>query len=248
MYSTTRRFAALAAVLLTLGACQSSDPYKGMSDQQLYALATQQYKKGDYNHAIRVLNYLTLNFGNSKLLPDAQMLLAKSDVGNKEYLTANADFQTFLQRYPGDARAPDAALGRCQALAAMSPIAERDQTYTHEAIGACANVVSDYAGTAQAQQASQVVSKMRDKLAHKEYLDAEFYLRRHLTDSAIKYFGFVVDDYPHSDWAPKALLEVYKANKVIGYDDLANEAKERLINSYPDSQEAKSLSANGSKG
>ncbi len=248
MYVTTRRFAAVAACLLALGACQGSNPYKGMSDQQLYDLALKEFNEHNYDHAIRVLNFMTLNFGNSKLLPDAQILLARSDYGNKEYLTAHADFQTFLQRYPGEARAAQAALGECRSLAAMSPIPERDQTYTHQAIAACTNTVSDYPGTDEAQTASQIVSRMRDKLAHKEYLDAEFYFRRKLWDSAIKYFGFVVSDYPRSDWAPKALLGVYKANMAIGYDDLADQAKERLIDSYPNSKEAKSLSSDGSKG
>ncbi len=248
MYFTTRRIAAAAAVLLALGACSSGNPYKGMSDQQLYAMAQRNYKQGDYDHAIRVLNYMTLNFGNSKLLADAQYLLARSDMGKKEYLTANADFQTFLQRYPGDQRAGDAALGKCRALAAMSPIPERDQTYTHQAIAACTNVVSDYPSTDEATAAGKIIMRLRDKLAHKEYLEADFYLRRNLYDSAIKYFGFVVSDYPASKWAPKALMGVYKANMAIHYDDLAEKAKERLINSYPNSPEAKALSSNGSKG
>ncbi len=243
-----RRFTPLAALLLGLAACQISNPFKGMSDQALYNLAKQEYAKGDYGHAIRTLNFLTLNFGNSRYLADAQMLLAESDYHNKEFVTARADYQAFLQRYPADPRAADAALGMCRSLAALSPIPERDQTYTSEALATCSNVISDYPSTNQSDSAEVVAQRMRDKLAHREYLDAEFYLRRKLVDSAIKYFGFVVSDYPHSSWAPRALLQVYRANLALGYNDLATQAKQRLISSYPDSQEAKSLAAHGSNG
>lgn len=238
----------LAALLLAFGACSGGNPYKGMSDQQLYNLAKQEYKKKDYGHAIRVLNYLALNYGNSKYLADAQMLLAESDFGNKQYLTAQSDFEAFVQRYPADPRAADAALGMCRSLAAMSPIPERDQTYTNEALTVCNNVITDYPSTNQSDSAQAVAQRMRNKLAHREYLDAEFYLRRDLVDSAIRYFGFVVSDYPHSPWAPRALLGVYRANLQIGYKDLAAQAKQRLLNSYPNSKEAKSLASDGSKG
>ncbi len=248
MYPITRRFLVLAVSLLAVTACRSSNPYKGLSDQQLYDRAQEQFKKGDYSHTIRLLNHLTLTFGNSPLVPEAQLLLAKADYAAKDYLTAHADYQTFLQRYPNDPRAADAALGACDAMAHMSPIAERDQTYTKQAITICDNVIADYPGTDQASQATTMVNDMREKLAKKEYLDAEFYLRRNLYDSAIKYFEFVVSDYPQTDWAPKALMGVYKANKAIGYDDLAEKAKQRLMDKYPDSKEAKALEDDGSNG
>ncbi len=248
MYPTTRRFLVLAVSLLAITACRSSNPYKGLSDQQLYDMAVQQYKKGDYSHAIRLLNHLTLTFGNSPLVPEAQFLLAQTDFAAKDYLTAHADYQTFLQRYPTDSRAGQAALGACRSMARMSPISERDQTYTHNAISLCNNVVADYPGTDEAKEASSIAADMQDRLAKKEYQDAEFYLRRNLYDSAIKYFEFVVDDYPQSDWAPKALMGVYKANMAIGYNDLAEQAKQRLMDKYPDSAEAKSLQDDGSNG
>jgi len=248
MYPITRRFLMVAVSLLAVTACSSSNPYKGLSDKQLYAMAQEQFKKGDYSHVIRVINHLTLTFGNSPLVPDAQLLLAQADYANKDYLTAHADYQTFVQRYPSDPRAAEAELGACKSMAQMSPIAERDQTYTKQAITMCDNVMADYPGTDQATQATTIVTDMRDKLAKKEYLDAEFYLRRKLYDSAIKYFQFVVSDYPQTDWAPKALMGVYKANKAIGYDDLAEQAKQRLIDKYPDSDEAKSLRDDGSNG
>ena len=57
-------------------------------------------------------------------------------------------------------------------------------------------------------------------------------------DPAIKYFDFVANLYPETSFAPRALLGLYYSQQAIGYDDLADEARERLLNQYPDSEAA----------
>jgi outer membrane protein assembly factor BamD (BamD/ComL family) len=86
---------------------------------------------------------------------------------------------------------------------------------------------------------------MRLKLAEKDYLNASFYFRRKLYDSALIYFEFVARDFGDTEWAPRALLGIYRCNKAIGYDDLADEVKERLLSLYPDSPAAAEVRANG---
>ena len=103
----------------------------------------------------------------------------------------------------------------------------------------------DYSGTEAAQEAANLANDMRLKMAEKEYLNADFYFRRELHDSAIKYFEFVVQLYPETPWAPMALLGIYKSNQAIGYDDLADEAKEKLLADYPDSPAAQEVRVNG---
>ena len=76
------------------------------------------------------------------------------------------------------------------------------------------------------------------KLAEKEFLTGEFYFRRNLWDASIKYYEFVTNLYPESDFAPPALLGVYRANLEIGYDDLAEVARDLLLQRYPDSEAA----------
>ena len=75
-------------------------------------------------------------------------------------------------------------------------------------------------------------------LTGKEFNTGDFYFRRNLFDSAIKYWEFVINLYPDSEFAPDALLGVYRANMMIGYEDLAEEARQRLLLEYPDSDAA----------
>lgn len=240
-----RRIVLGASIALVLGACGSSNPYQGMTDADLYGLGRQKYEERDWDDAIQALDRLLITFGSSELAADARLLLAHARFAKGDHLTAQADYQRFLDRYPGHEEAPVAALGVCRSLAEMSPKPQRDQSYTNDAISVCRNVVVDYASTPEAEEAARIANEMRLKLAEKEYLVADHYFRRDLYDSAIKYFEFVVQLYPETEWAPRALLGIYKANLEIGYDDLAEEAREELLRRYPDSAAAGEVRANG---
>ena len=88
---------------------------------------------------------------------------------------------------------------------------------------------------------------MRIKLAEKELETADFYFKRKLYDSAILYYEFVISVYSDTDFAPWALMGLYQSNLAIGYDDLAEEAKQRLLMEYPESEAATELGINGSR-
>ncbi|MHB1194683.1 MAG: outer membrane protein assembly factor BamD [Longimicrobiales bacterium] len=241
-----RRFTVLALVALPLlGACKSSNPYQGMDAPQLMALGREKFEAQDWDDAIKALDRLLLSFGDATEVADARLLMARAYAGKGDHLTARSEFQRFLDRFPGHAEAPSASLGICSSLVALSPTPQRDQGYTNEAMTLCRNVVVDYAGTPQAEEAARLAGEMRLKLAQKEMLNAEFYFRRRMYDSAIIYYEFVVSLYGDTEFAPRALLGIYRANVAIGYQDLADEAKKRLLEAYPDSPAAAELRVNG---
>jgi outer membrane protein assembly factor BamD len=245
MSPIARRITVLALATAALAGCGSANPYQGMSDQQLFALARQKYESHDWDDATHALDRFFASFGGSDLAADARLLQADTYFGKGDYLTARSEYQRFLDRYPGNEKAPTAALGMCKSLAKLSPVPERDQQYTNEAITVCRNVVNDYAGTPESREAAEISNEMRMKLAEKEYLNAEFYFRRKLYDSAIKYYEFVVQLYPETEYAPRSLLGIYESNKAIGYDDLAEDARKQLLDKYPDSQAAAEVRADG---
>jgi len=245
MSPIARRIMVLALATAALGGCGSANPYQGMSDQQLFALARQKYESHDWDDATRALDRFFVSFGGSELAADARLLQADTYFGKGDYLTARSEYQRFLDRYPGNEKAPVAALGMCKSLAELSPVPERDQQYTNEAITVCRNVVNDYAGAPESREAAVIANDMRVKLAEKEFLNADFYFRRKLYDSAIKYYEFVVQLYPETEYASRALLGIYRSNRAIGYDDLAEDARKQLLDKYPDSPAAAEVRADG---
>ena len=243
-HASPRRALALSLLAL-LGACGGGDPYQGLDAEALYRMAEVELAEGDAENAVEVLERLHISYGDWVRLPDAGMLLAQAHFENDDYLTARSEYRRFLDRFAAHARAPEAALGECRALAELAPAPQRDQGYTEEAIGVCTNVVADYAGTPQADAAEQLRADLRYTMAEKEYLNANHYFRRRQYDSAIIYYQFVVDLYPETEFAPRALLGLFRANEAIGYSDLAVEARDRLLQDYPESPEAEELRTAG---
>lgn len=248
MQATSIRSAVLL-VLVALAACGGRrDIYQGMDAPTLFRLAQQEVAEEEYDNAIRTLDRLILGYGDWDRLPEARMLLADTYRDQEEYLTAAAEYRRFLDRYPGHRSAPEAAIGRCEALAAMAPRPERDQTYTQQALVECSNTAIDFQGTPEAAEAALIAAEMRENLAEKDYLNGSFYLRREMYDSAIKYFEFVIQRYPDTAVAPQALLGIYRANSAIGYDDLAEDAREQLLARYPESPAADELRTGDDRG
>ncbi len=249
MISTTSshfvRRALLTALLLVSACGGRSNIYQGMDADALFRMAEQEFQEEEYENAIRTLDRLLLAYGDWERIPEARLMLARAYQAREEHLTAAAEYRRFLDRYPGHPAAADAALGRCRAFAELSPKPQRDQTYTRDALTECGNAALDFAGTPQAAEAAEIADRMREKLAEKDYLNGDFYFRRELYDSAIKYFEFVLERYPDSEFAPRALLRIYQANLEIGYDDLAREARDRLLAEYPESPAAEEIRADG---
>jgi outer membrane protein assembly factor BamD len=227
---------------LALVACGGpSNIYQGMDAPALFRMADEEAAEGELDNAIRTLDRLLLAYGDWERIPEARLMLADMYRRKEEHLTAASEYRRFLDRYPGHPGSADAALGRCRSYADLSPRPERDQTFTEQALTECGNTAADFAGTPQATEAAEIARAMRETLAEKDFLNGSFYLRRNIPDSAIKYFEFVLQRYPDSAFAPRALLGIYQANMAIGYEDLAEQAREQLLTRYPDSEAAQEL-------
>ncbi|KPJ81073.1 MAG: hypothetical protein AMS19_08710 [Gemmatimonas sp. SG8_23] len=242
MPSSTSRSVFSALLLATVSgtaACGGGAArYQGMEANQLFQVATNEFESGDHGNAIEALDRLLVAHGDWDRIPEARLMLGDVYYDRGDYLTARAEYRRFLDRYAGHERSADAALGICKSLAGLAPKPQRDQAYTQEAMSSCRNVVVDFAGRQQAAEAAIISNELRLTLAEKDYMNADFYFRRRMYDSAIKYYEFVVNLYPESPYAPQALLGLYQSNQAIGYDDLADEARDRLLLEYPDSEAA----------
>ncbi len=233
-----KKFIALSVSILAFAACSSAPPYQGLSADEIYEQGLAEYERGDFRDAIASFEHLLVVHPGFEQAGEARYYLSKSFHENRDYLSAVSEYVRILNRGVGDTLVPMASLGICEAYAARSPIAERDQTYTLQAVTSCAEVVRDHAGTPFAERAGELRSRMELKLANKDLKTGEFYYGRKLLDSAIEYFEDVVARYPTTPVAPIALRRIYETYIEIGYEDLAEEAKQRLLDRYPDSTEA----------
>lgn len=212
-----------------------------MEGADLHALAQRKFQEKDYEAVDRALTRLFSAFPSYPRMPEARLLFADAYYEDEQYITAAAEYQRFVERYPQDPKAPLAALGMCRSSAAGSPEIQRDQSATEEAETVCENVASDYPGAPESAQASALAESMRLKLAEKLIAIGDYYLRRKFYESSIVYFEMVEKQYADTRWAPTALRSIMKAYEKIGYEDLVAETRKKILDSYPESPEAKGL-------
>jgi outer membrane protein assembly factor BamD len=229
------------ALLAAFTACRTTPPYQGMEANDLHALAELKFREGDYDEVERALNRLFVAFPSYSRTPEARLLLADTYFTDEQYITAASEYRRFIDRYPQDPRAPIAAIGLCNSSAATSPDIQRDQSPTEDAEVVCRNVATDYPGTPQGEEAARIAEQMRLKLAQKLHTIADYYFRRKFWDSSIMYWDMIEKGYPDTEWAPRALLGIMRAYEKIGYEDLVEETRKKILDSYPNSPEAREL-------
>ena len=238
MLRTTTRTAALLGLTAIASACASTSRYEGMDAEQIYRLAQQEFEDGDYKDAAESFDRLLLSFPDFEQIAEAAYMYAESEFLSERYISSASEYTRFIDRYPAHPRVPEAALGICLSNEALSPIPQRDQQFTEQALLICSNVAADYRGTEFGEEAGRIATEMRDKLAQKVFDNGHYYLRRGLDFSAVIYFEEVLEDYPATEFAPKALVGIMDAYTSIGYADEVEAARQRLVSEYPDSPEA----------
>jgi len=210
------------------------------ADQLLsYAIDRMQAEK--WTDATRALETFIFQYPTHPRYQEARFHLGEAYEGKGEHLTAGSEFARLADDYPNGEYADDARFRVCESYAEVSPDPQLDQEYTRTAIVHCESLIGNYPDSEYVPRAQALVVDMRNKLAEKLYLTGRNYVRLKVYDSAIIYFNDVLDTYPTTVVAPKALYGLYQTYEKIGYVEDASAAKERLLRDYPDSQEARRM-------
>lgn len=234
------KYLAGALLALLLGACAAKDPQLGqLPPDQLYEMAVQSYEKGKWGDAIRELEQFTSRFPGDARVEDARYRLGLAYFENKEYITAAAELVRLASDYPNGRFAGDARLKTCESYNRLSPRPQLDQEYTQAAIQHCEALIASFPQSEQAAKAEEIIAELRDKLAEKAFLNAEYYFKRRAYDSAILYYESLLREYDRSPAAPRALLRLVQIYQRLRYADEMEAARGLLQANFPDSPQAR---------
>jgi outer membrane protein assembly factor BamD len=231
---------ALLLALVVVG-CSRGLSFQGLDTQQIYDRGIEFYEDGDWDDAISSFERVLTTDPGFPLRPEARMYLARSHFGKGEYILAANEFEMVLLRSPNHPLTPEASLGICRSYRALSPIPPRDQEYTRRAESACRQTANEFRGTPEGDQADEYRREMTERLAEKWFDEGRFYQRRNLHNSALIVFQDVVDHFPQTRWAPRAMLGLYRSYESLGWTDEMNRTAERLLLLYPDSDAAREV-------
>ncbi len=235
------RGAASLLLVLTCGGCASVPAYLSMDGDQLWEEGSAAFEAEEWDDAIQLLERLLVQFPGYLESPQARILVARAYSGRGEFATAVSEYERFLQVYRSHSLAPEASLGICEAYASLAPHPQRDQEYTARAEEACGQTWLEFRGLNVAETADSIRIVMRNRLAEAGFQEAEFYQRFDMHNSAIMIFEDVVNTYPETEWAPRGLLGIYRSYVELGWEPEAEEASERLIANFPDSDSVREL-------
>lgn len=200
------------------------------------------YDKGKYGDAADAFETV-LSIGRGTATGrEAQLLLAESLYKSKQYILSAAEFERFVTFYPREERKAYAEYMAAESYFKMSPTFKLDQEYTNKAIESYRLYLNNHPTDSLVSDASDKIDALRDKLAHKLFYAAEYYVRtaditvrNNQYESAAIYYDLILEKYPETPWAEKALAYeiealVLSADKSVQQRQL--ERYEKAIEQY----------------
>lgn len=161
---------------------------------------------GNELSAVEKLNRFLQENPGSALIDEANFLLGRAYLAQKDRVLAADYFQKVTRDFPESRFAADSAYWLAVSYDQLSRPSQLDQDWTDRAIGAYRLFAGRYPDHPEAARADERVAALTDRLAQKSYENAELYLKMHLPTSAEVYFNRVLTDFPETKWACRASL------------------------------------------
>lgn len=166
----------LAAVLLS--SCGEYNKILKSTDQELkYTYAKKYFDEKKYERSITLLEELVPYFKGTSRAEESLYLLGQSYYNSKDYLSATQMFTTYYNTYPSGEYAEPALFYAAYGMYLDSPDTRLDQTKTYKAIAEFQRYMEKYPQSERAEQAKNYMFELQEKLAYKELLAAQLYLR-----------------------------------------------------------------------
>lgn len=196
-------FVSLILICFTLS-CSSSN-IKQLNDAQFYFDRGMNYmEKRDYVKAQADFQTIIDSFPASELVDRAQFMLAEANFKNEDYITAAYEYDRVYKDYPSSIHAEEARYKKALCYYYESPKAALDQENTLLAIDEFNRFIDNFSRSKFVEEAQKYIEELREKLAFKQFKNAQLYRKLKKYDSAIQYYRFVISEYPRSIWADES--------------------------------------------
>jgi outer membrane protein assembly factor BamD len=225
----------LFLMLLMLASCSNKELIqRGDTPDVAYEKAYNLYEKEEYRKAAEAFETVIQMGRGTDFARDAQYYLAESYYKDERYLLAAAEYERHATLYPRSELRQEVDFKEALSYYNLSPRYKLDQQYTHSAIDRFRLFNSRYPNSDRVEEAQEYITELRSKLARQLYSSAQLYMRTDRYEAAIVYYDLVIEDYPESAWAERALVD--KINAYVVYAD--NSIRDRQPERYEGAVEA----------
>jgi outer membrane protein assembly factor BamD len=206
-----------------------------MTPEERLKVAKKLLEKGDYYDAKTQFTILALNYPGTPIADEAQYYLAESHFGLKEYILAAAEYEKLVRNYPQSEFVDDAEYKVALCYYKLSPHYALDQKYTRMAIEKFQQFLEDFPNSPLKSEAEKRLRELRNKLAKKEFKNAELYRKLQFYQSAIIYYDEVLNNYYDSPYAEEALFRKGESLLKLKKFSEAEKVFEIFLQKYPKS-------------
>jgi outer membrane protein assembly factor BamD len=236
MHALRKSLVVVLAVLALGGCFRSFNVRNYPSAQSLYAAGRAQYAKEKYANAILAFERLTFDLPTrDTLLPLAHWYLGQSRRLNEERLLAAQSFNRLAEQFPNDTLADDAMFMAAQSYREMWRRPSLDPQYGILAQAQYRLVQGVFPDSPFADSSLKALAELDEWFAAKDFETGMHYFRRRAYDSSILYFRDVVANYPNTDKARQAMLQMVRVYRLpaLNYKEDAAEICEALLAGFP---------------
>lgn len=218
--------------LFIFSACKNDRLIKrGDSVEVAYQKAMAFYEEEDYSEAANAFDTVTRVARGTEYGQDAQYYLAESYYKDRQFLLAASEYDRYISYYPQDERRQEIEFKSAMCYYKLSPRYKLDQTQTRKAIERFRLFNNRYPDHPRVTEAAERIDELREKLAHKSYEAARFYVRTEQYRAATIYLDKTIDQYPESKWAERALVDQIQTYIDYADNSVANKQAERYSKS-----------------
>ena len=232
MYKTI----ALLLLGLFLWQCAGTKPQPDWTAEQYFHYAKKLFEKEKYFDASNEFTVIVLRYPGSAVADSAQYYLAESQFKMDEYLIAASEYEKLINNMSRSPLVPMAQFKLAESYYHLSPRPSLDQKYTLMAIRAYQTFIEDYPNHKLREKAEKRIAELRDKLALKEYKNAEIYRKMRKYRSALIYYDQVLEKYYDSSWADDAMVGKIRTYMEMEDYDNAEKEIEKFFAQFPTSK------------
>lgn len=237
----SRRGVLLLALALGSAACASTQETAVLPPDDQFERATQEYAEGDIREAIAHFQTFAFNYPQDPRVPEARWMTAQGYYRVEDWATAAQEYLNYQRDYARDERAAEALFQAGRAYQQMSLRPELDQRETERAVNAYDRVIVEYPRSEFVEEARSRKAQLRDKLAEKVFLNAEFYFDNENYGASEIYLTDLIAVYTDTSWIPAAYALLARTKCQQGLGERASEVYSRLRENYPESQAAREV-------
>ncbi len=236
------------AVAAVAAACGGGGPPGGLQPPDLFAWSQEKFDAEEYRAASQGYLAFLIRDPLSPLVDSAQYMAAEAQLRAGRELEAAQEFNRLATGRPNSPWADDAQLGSCRAYFSASPKISLSQEFTRRAIEECTRLVQFFPTSELRLEADRLIAEARAKLAVKAYEVGKYYFDRRFYESANVYFEKALSEGPSPELLPELLERLYRSYRRVGFDTEARTIRGRLLEEFPESDEARRLARDGEGG